>query len=50
MYQIVTVEDEVPVPPTKLNLDTKKAIIESSEERFWCKLITLTSIPPCARR
>jgi len=34
MYQIVTVEDEISVPPTKLNLDIEKAVKESIEERF----------------
>jgi len=38
MYQIVTVEDEVPVPPSKLNLDTEKAVIESIEEKFEGKI------------
>ncbi len=34
MYQIVNVEDEISVPPEKLNLDTGKAVKESLEERF----------------
>jgi len=38
MYQLVTVEEEIPVPPTKLNLDTEKAVIESIEERFEGKI------------
>jgi len=38
MYQIVTVEDEIPVPPIKLNLDTEKAVTESIEERFEGKI------------
>lgn len=38
MYQIVTVEEEIPVPPTKLNLDTEKAVIESIEEKFEGKI------------
>ena len=38
MYQIVTVEEEIPVPPTKLNLDTEKAVMESIEERFEGKI------------
>jgi len=38
MYQIVIVEDEIPVPPIKLNLDTKKAVIESIEESFEGKI------------
>jgi len=38
MYQIVTVEEEVPVPPTKLNLETEKAIKESIEEKFEGKI------------
>lgn len=39
MYQIVTLEEEIPVPPTKLNLETEKAIKESIEERFEGKII-----------
>ncbi|MEM5782010.1 MAG: DNA-directed RNA polymerase [Candidatus Aenigmatarchaeota archaeon] len=39
MYQIVTVEEEIPVPPTKLNLETEKAIKESIEEKFEGKII-----------
>jgi len=38
MYQLVTVEEEIPVPPTKLNLNTEKAVIESIEERFEGKI------------
>jgi DNA-directed RNA polymerase subunit E' len=38
MYQIVTVEEEIPVPPIKLNLNTEKAVIESIEERFEGKI------------
>ncbi len=34
MYQIVTVEDEIPVPPEKLNLEVKEAVRESLEEKF----------------
>ncbi len=34
MYQIVSVEDEIPVPPEKLNLDVEKAVKESLEEKF----------------
>jgi len=34
MYQIVTVEEEIPVPPEKLNLDVEKAVKESLEEKF----------------
>jgi DNA-directed RNA polymerase subunit E' len=38
MYQLVTVEEEIPVPPTKLNLNTEKAVTESIEERFEGKI------------
>lgn len=38
MYQIVSVEEEIPVPPTKLNLDTEQAIRESIEEKFEGKI------------
>jgi len=38
MYQLVTVEDEIPVPPTKLNLDTESAVIESIGEKFEGKI------------
>ncbi|NIM47356.1 MAG: DNA-directed RNA polymerase [Candidatus Aenigmarchaeota archaeon] len=34
MYQIVSVEDEIPVPPEKLNLEVEKAVKESLEEKF----------------
>jgi DNA-directed RNA polymerase subunit E' len=34
MYQIVTVEDEISVPPEKLDLDVQNAVKESLEERF----------------
>lgn len=34
MYQIVIVEDEIPVPPEKLNLEVEKAVKESLEEKF----------------
>jgi DNA-directed RNA polymerase subunit E' len=38
MYQIVTVEEEIPVPPTKLNLNTELAVRESIEEKFEGKI------------
>jgi DNA-directed RNA polymerase subunit E' len=38
MYQIVTVEDEIAVPPTKLGSDVKKSIKESIEESFEGKI------------
>ena len=38
MYQIITVEDEVAVAPTKLNLDTKISIKESLEEELEGKI------------
>ena len=38
MYQIVTAEEEIPVPPTKLNLDTELAVRESIEEKFEGKI------------
>ena len=38
MYQIVTAEEEIPVPPTKLNLDTELAVRESIEDRFEGKI------------
>jgi len=38
MYQIVTAEEEIPVPPTKLNLDTEQAVRESIEEKFEGKI------------
>jgi len=34
MYQIVTLEDEIAVPPTKLSMDVKKAVKDSVEEKF----------------
>ena len=34
MYQMVTVEDEIPVPPEKLNLDVKNSVKESLEDKF----------------
>jgi DNA-directed RNA polymerase subunit E' len=40
MYQIVSVEDEIPVPPTKLGLDVEKAIKESIEDKFEGKIDT----------
>ncbi|MCX6822338.1 MAG: DNA-directed RNA polymerase [Candidatus Aenigmarchaeota archaeon] len=38
MYQIVTAEEEIPVSPTKLNLDTEQAVRESIEEKFEGKI------------
>lgn len=38
MYQIVTAEDEIAVPPTKLGSDVKKSIKESIEESFEGKI------------
>lgn len=38
MYQIVTVEDEIAVPPTKLGSDVKKSVKESIEESFEGKI------------
>ena len=38
MYQVVTVEDEIAVPPTKLGLDIKKSVKESIEENFEGKI------------
>ena len=38
MYQIITAEEEIPVPPTKLNLDTEQAVRESIEEKFEGKI------------
>jgi len=38
MYQMVTVEDKIAVPPTKFDLDVKKAIKESVEEKFEGKI------------
>ena len=38
MYQIVTAEEEIPVPPTKLNLDIELAVRESIEEKFEGKI------------
>ncbi|MBU5557739.1 MAG: DNA-directed RNA polymerase [Candidatus Aenigmatarchaeota archaeon] len=34
MYQLVTVEDEIAVPPTKFNLDLEQAVAESLAEKF----------------
>jgi len=34
MYQTVIVEDEIPVPPEKLNLNVEEAVKESLEEKF----------------
>lgn len=34
MYQIVTVEDEIPVQPEKLNLEVQNAVKDSLEEKF----------------
>jgi DNA-directed RNA polymerase subunit E' len=38
MYQIVTAEDEIAVPPTKLGSDVKKSVKESIEEGFEGKI------------
>jgi DNA-directed RNA polymerase subunit E' len=38
MYQVVTVEDEIAVPPNKLGLDIKKSVKESIEEKFEGKI------------
>jgi DNA-directed RNA polymerase subunit E' len=38
MYQIVTAEEEIPVPPTKLNLNTEVAVRESIEEKLEGKI------------
>jgi DNA-directed RNA polymerase subunit E' len=38
MYQIVTVEDEIEVPPNKLDLDIKKSVKDSIEEKFEGKI------------
>ena len=38
MYQLVTVEDEISVPPTKLNLNVEESVKESIEERFEGKI------------
>jgi DNA-directed RNA polymerase subunit E' len=38
MYQLVTVEDEVPVPPTKIHLEVEEAIKESIKEKFEGKI------------
>ena len=38
MYQIVTAQEEIPVPPTKLNLDTELSVRESIEEKFEGKI------------
>jgi len=40
MYQIVTLEDVIAVPPTKFNLDIKTAVKESIEERFGGRIDT----------
>jgi len=38
MYQLVTVEDEISVPPTKLNLNVEDSVKESIEEKFEGKI------------
>ncbi len=38
MYQIVTAEEEIPVPPTKLGLETEQAVRESIEEKLEGKI------------
>ncbi|MFH1229145.1 MAG: DNA-directed RNA polymerase [Candidatus Aenigmatarchaeota archaeon] len=38
MYQIVTAQEEIPVPPIKLNLNTEIAVRESIEEKFEGKI------------
>ena len=38
MYQLVTVEDEISVPPTKLDLNVEESVKESIEERFEGKI------------
>ncbi len=38
MYQVVTVEDEIAVPPTKLGLNIKNSVKESIEEKFEGKI------------
>lgn len=38
MYQVVTVEDEISVPPTKLNLNVEDSVKESIEEKFEGKI------------
>lgn len=38
MYQLVTVEDEISVPPTKLDLKVEDSVKESIEERFEGKI------------
>ena len=38
MYQIVSAEEEIPVPPTKLNLDVEQAVRESIEEKLEGKI------------
>jgi DNA-directed RNA polymerase subunit E' len=38
MYQVVTAEDEIAVPPTKLGSDVKKSVKESIEEGFEGKI------------
>ena len=38
MYQIVTVEDEIAVPPTKLGLNIKNSVKESIGEKFEGKI------------
>jgi len=38
MYQVVTLEDEISVPPTKFNMDVEKSIKESISEKFEGKI------------
>ncbi len=38
MYQIVTIEDEIAVPPTKFGLDLEKSIAESIADKYEGKL------------
>jgi DNA-directed RNA polymerase subunit E' len=38
MYQIVTLEDSIAVPPTKFNLDVDQSVKESLEEKFEGKI------------
>ncbi|MBN2203125.1 MAG: DNA-directed RNA polymerase [Candidatus Aenigmarchaeota archaeon] len=44
MYQIVTAEDEVAVPPTKLGSNIEKAVKESIEESFEGKIDTTVGV------
>jgi len=44
VYQIVTLEDEIAVPPTKLSMDVEKAVKDSIEEKFEGRIDTYIGV------